>query len=79
VDSNDTSVNRIQFYLPHLGLGRNQLLNTNDYPDIVNAYKQYILQSALLLGAKNDSQTHQDIKNLIEFESKLANVLEFNQ
>ena len=56
------------------GLGRNQLVNMSAYPDIVKAYKQYILQSALLLGAKDDSQTTKDIEDLVAFESKLANV-----
>ncbi|CAG2180737.1 unnamed protein product, partial [Oppiella nova] len=63
-DANDTLVNRFYFDSSLFGLGRNQLVNTSGYPDIVNAYKQYILESALLLGAQNDSQTHQDIEDL---------------
>ncbi|CAG2168946.1 unnamed protein product [Oppiella nova] len=83
-DANDTQVYKLNplrrgiepllfgFDSAVFGLGRNQLVNTSGYPDIVNAYKQYILQSALLLGAKNDSQTHQDIEDLLNFESQLA-------
>ncbi|CAG2118605.1 unnamed protein product, partial [Medioppia subpectinata] len=62
----------LYFSVPEFGLGRNQLVNTSLYYDIVNAYKQYILESALLLGAYNDNQTHNDIRELFAFESKLA-------
>jgi len=50
------------------------LVNTSAYPDIVNAYKKYILETALLLGAKDDSQTHKDIEDMLNFESQLATV-----
>ncbi|XP_054152475.1 neprilysin-1-like [Oppia nitens] len=72
-DSNDTKVNRFNFDSAPFGLGRNQLVNTSAYPDIVNAYKKYILEAALLLGGKNNSQTQQDIEDMVRFESKLAN------
>ncbi|XP_054153016.1 neprilysin-1-like isoform X2 [Oppia nitens] len=71
-DSNDTLVNRVYYDSGVFGLGRNQLANTSAYTDIVNAYKKYILESALLLGGKNDSQTQQDIEDILAFESKLA-------
>jgi hypothetical protein len=64
----------LQFDASSFGLGRNQLVNTSAYPDIVNAYKKYILQTALLLGAMNDRQTKKDIEDMIVFESKLAKV-----
>ncbi|CAG2121056.1 unnamed protein product, partial [Medioppia subpectinata] len=60
-DANDTLVNRVYFDAASFGLGRNQLVNTSAYPDIVNAYKQYITQSAILLGAKNESQIQEDV------------------
>jgi hypothetical protein len=47
----------LQFDASSFGLGSNRLVNTSAFPDIVNAYKKYILQTALLLGAMNDSQT----------------------
>ncbi len=59
------------------GLGRNQLVNTTAYPNIINAYKKYILQTALLLGATNDSRTQNDIEDMLEFESQLAKVIKF--
>lgn len=73
-DANDTLVNRVYYDSAGFGLGRNQLVDRSSYPDIVNAYKKYILQSALLLGANNDSTTHKDIEDLLDFESKLANL-----
>ncbi|XP_054153018.1 neprilysin-1-like [Oppia nitens] len=73
-DANDTLVNRFYINSPNFGLGRNQLVNTSAYPDIVNAYKKYILESVVLLGGKNDSQTQQDIEDMLRFESKLANL-----
>jgi len=57
------------------GLGRNQLVNTTAYPNIINAYKKYMLQTALLLGATNDSRTHIDIEDMLAFESQLAKVI----
>ncbi|CAG2108774.1 unnamed protein product [Medioppia subpectinata] len=71
-DANETTVRRVYFDASGFGLGRNQLVNTTAYPDVVNAYKKYILQSAVLLGAKDDTQTHQDIEDILTFESKLA-------
>jgi hypothetical protein len=59
------------------GLGRNQLVNTSAYPDIVNAYKNYMLQTALLLGATDDSRTHNEIEEILKFESNLAAVIKF--
>ena len=55
-------------------MGRNQLLNQSQYPDEVNAYKTLILKTAVLLGAKNNSQTHQQIDEIVDFEAQLANV-----
>ncbi|CAG2179242.1 unnamed protein product, partial [Oppiella nova] len=72
-DANDTVTHRVYYDAPNFALGRNELVNMSAYPDIVKAYKQYILQSALLLGAKDDSQTAKDIEDLVAFESKLAN------
>ena len=68
----------VQFDASTFGLGRNQLVNRSAYPDIVNAYKKYILQSAVLLGAKNDSETQKQIDELLDFESQLANVLKIS-
>ncbi len=64
----------LQFDASSFGLGRNQLVNTSAYPDIVNAYKKYILQTAVLLGAMNDTQTQKDIDDILMFESQLATV-----
>ncbi len=66
-----------KFDSPSFGLGRNQLVNTSAYPDIVNAYKKYMLQTALLLGAMNNSRTQIDIEEILKFESKLAAVIKF--
>ena len=60
--------------MPEFGLGRNQLVNISDNQEIVNAYKKYILQSALLLGGEDSDQTNQDVDDLIDFESGLAKV-----
>jgi hypothetical protein len=38
-----------------------------------------MLQTALLLGAKNDSRTHYDIEDMLAFESQLAEVIKFLQ
>ncbi len=59
------------------GLGRNQLVNMSAYPDIVNAYKNYMLQTVVLLGAMNDSRTQNDIEDMLKFESELAKVIKF--
>ncbi|CAG2168689.1 unnamed protein product [Oppiella nova] len=62
----------ITFSVPEFGLGRNQLIDTSVHSNIVSAYKNYILGSALLLGGYDDSITQTDIKELLAFESKLA-------
>jgi hypothetical protein len=36
-----------------------------------------MLQTALLLGAMNDSKTHNDIEEILKFESQLAAVIKF--
>ncbi|CAG2164051.1 unnamed protein product, partial [Oppiella nova] len=71
-DANDTLVNRFYFSRSTFGLSRSQLLNRDDYPDIFRAYNKFILQSAILLGAKNNRQIHRDIDSMIDFEIKLA-------
>ncbi len=53
------------------------MVNTSAYPDIVNAYKNYMLQTAVLLGAMDDSRTHNDIEEILKFESQLAAVKKF--
>jgi hypothetical protein len=36
-----------------------------------------MLQTALLLGATDDSRTHNDIEEILKFESQLAAVIKF--
>ncbi|CAG2178418.1 unnamed protein product, partial [Oppiella nova] len=71
-DANQTNINSLFFSVPEFGLGRNQLIDTSVHSNIVSAYKNYILGSALLLGGYDDSITQTDIKELLAFESKLA-------
>ena len=63
-----------QFGAAQFGLGRNQLVNMLDYPDEVNAYRKYILDTALLLGAEENDSTLKDVEDMIQFESQLAEV-----
>ncbi|CAG2177165.1 unnamed protein product, partial [Oppiella nova] len=72
VDANDTLVNRFYFGRSFFGLHRDILLNPDDYPGTNQAYKSFILKSALLLGAKHNLQTQRDITDIIKFETKLA-------
>ena len=52
----------------------NKLIYQNNYPKEVTAYKTIIIKTAVLLGAKNDSQTRQQINDIVDFEAKLARV-----
>ncbi|CAG2172349.1 unnamed protein product [Oppiella nova] len=76
-DSSDTLVNRLYFDSDQFVLNYPAIPQPNDNkqyenPDSARAYKEFILQTALLLGATNDSQTRKDVDNIFLYEEALA-------
>ena len=58
-------------------MGRNQLVNPDQYPDIIKAYKTYIFKTAVLLSGnqtKDRTIIQQQVDEIVDFESKLAKV-----
>lgn len=56
------------------GIAPGNLLNTELYQKVIEAYKQYIKESALLLGATDGAKLNSDIENIIHLETRIAKV-----
>lgn len=60
------------------GLPPQVLLNQAHYAKQVQAYKDYIRQSALLFGATDNAKLKEDIEQMVHLEMNIAHVLQLN-
>jgi len=71
-DSEDSSLRRLRVDQPHLGLSREYLIKGVEDKD-VQAYYQYMVDTAVFLGAEQQVAEH-EMKKALEFELKLAEI-----
>lgn len=58
---------------PKLGLAYRDYYLQDKFAYLLNGYKAFITETALYLNG-SESTVHQDVKDLIEFETAIANV-----